>query len=82
MAGTDIEPAPRPNCGHATSRRYVFVELASTWMCKKCIASIGPLYDACAACGRALEASSAPFRVERFCSIKCREGQLALALEG
>ncbi|HEY1813032.1 MAG TPA: hypothetical protein VGG74_11865 [Kofleriaceae bacterium] len=73
--------APRPNCGHAAAT-FVFVALIEQWLCKRCIQSIGALYDVCSSCGTSLEACSATFRAERFCSIACRDGQLSLGLGG
>lgn len=41
--------APVPNCGHA-SKSYTHIAIANTWMCPKCIASIGALYARCSIC--------------------------------
>lgn len=41
--------APTPNCGH-NSKSFTHIAIADTWMCPKCIASIGALYARCSIC--------------------------------
>jgi len=69
---------PTPNCGHDGST-FTFSTLAELWMCTRCVASVGALYQTCSICGCSPQPGTqlvGSFRVGLLC-FTCRRDHLA-----